>query len=99
MSGHGKITGPNEVTAIKEDGSTEVVKTKNILIATGSEVTPFPGIEVSLRETRGSNLILLQVEWYCYLEKSICRVLSNDSCPNFDTKNVLKFFTKVIKFY
>lgn len=47
MSGHGKITGPNEVTAIKADGSTEVIKTKNILIATGSEVTPFPGIEVS----------------------------------------------------
>ncbi|XP_052121924.1 dihydrolipoyl dehydrogenase, mitochondrial [Frankliniella occidentalis] len=46
VSGHGKITGPNEVTALKEDGSTEVVKTKNILIATGSEVTPFPGIEI-----------------------------------------------------
>ncbi|NEU34948.1 FAD-dependent oxidoreductase, partial [bacterium LRH843] len=36
----------NEVTALKSDGSTEVIKTKNILIATGSEVTPFPGIEV-----------------------------------------------------
>ncbi|KAF4516773.1 hypothetical protein B566_EDAN004612 [Ephemera danica] len=46
VSGHGKITGTNEVTAIKPDGSTEVVRTKNILIATGSEVTPFPGIEV-----------------------------------------------------
>lgn len=46
VSGHGKITGPNEVTALKADGSTEVVKTKNILIATGSEVTPFPGIEI-----------------------------------------------------
>jgi len=46
VSGHGKITGPNEVTAIKPDGSTEVVKAKNILIATGSEVTPFPGIEI-----------------------------------------------------
>lgn len=44
--GHGKITGKNEVTAIKADGSTEVVKTKNILIATGSEVSPFPGIEI-----------------------------------------------------
>ena len=46
VKGHGKITGPNEVTALKEDGSNEVVKTKNIVIATGSEVTPFPGIEV-----------------------------------------------------
>lgn len=46
IQGHGKITGRNEVTALKSDGSSEVVKTKNILIASGSEVTPFPGIEV-----------------------------------------------------
>lgn len=46
INGHGKITGPHEVTALKNDGSQEVVRTKNILIATGSEVTPFPGIEV-----------------------------------------------------
>ncbi|KAL1464784.1 hypothetical protein WDU94_004402 [Cyamophila willieti] len=45
-NGHGKITGPNTVTVLKPDGSSEEVKTKNILIATGSEVTPFPGIEV-----------------------------------------------------
>ena len=30
----------------KNDGSEEKVAAKNILIATGSEVTPFPGIEV-----------------------------------------------------
>jgi hypothetical protein len=30
----------------KDDGSKELVKTRNILIATGSEVTLFPGIEV-----------------------------------------------------
>uniref|UniRef100_A0A6M2DDP7 Dihydrolipoyl dehydrogenase n=1 Tax=Xenopsylla cheopis TaxID=163159 RepID=A0A6M2DDP7_XENCH len=46
IHGHGTITSPNEVTATKPDGSTEVVKTKNILIATGSEVTPFPGITI-----------------------------------------------------
>ena len=34
------------MTALKEDGSSEVVKAKNILIATGSEVTPFPGITI-----------------------------------------------------
>lgn len=38
IQGHGKITSPNEVTALKADGSSQVVKTKNILIATGSEV-------------------------------------------------------------
>ena len=40
-----------KVTVHKEDGSTEIVQTKNILIATGSEVTPFPGIEVRIKKT------------------------------------------------
>ena len=44
VPGHGKITGANEVSVIGPDGSVvDVVKTKNIMIATGSEVTPFPG--------------------------------------------------------
>lgn len=47
MSGHGKITGPNEVTALKADGTEEKIQAKNILIATGSEVTPFPGIDIN----------------------------------------------------
>merc|ERR1711936_113478 len=39
--------GANEVSVIGADGSVQdVVQTKNIMIATGSEVTPFPGIEV-----------------------------------------------------
>jgi dihydrolipoamide dehydrogenase len=46
IRGHGKITGANEVTALKEDGTQETVRTKNIMIATGSEVTPFPGIDI-----------------------------------------------------
>lgn len=46
LDGFGKITGQNEVTVNKSDGSKQVVSAKNILIATGSEVTPFPGIEV-----------------------------------------------------
>lgn len=47
LEGHGKITGPNQVSVLGPDGEvTEVVNTKNIMIATGSEVTPFPGIEV-----------------------------------------------------
>ena len=44
--GAGTITGKNEVTVVKSDGSKETIKTKNILIATGSEVSPFPGIEI-----------------------------------------------------
>ncbi|XP_039434849.1 dihydrolipoyl dehydrogenase, mitochondrial [Culex pipiens pallens] len=46
INGWGTITGPNTVVAKKSDGSEEVVNAKNIMIATGSEVTPFPGIEV-----------------------------------------------------
>ena len=45
LEGHGKITGQNEVSVVAPDGSvSEVINTKNIMIATGSEVTPFPGI-------------------------------------------------------
>lgn len=46
VAGHGTITGPNEVTVRTASGGTETIKTKNILLATGSEVTPFPGIEI-----------------------------------------------------
>ena len=47
LEGHGKITGPNEVSVLDPSGNVvDTVKTKNVMIATGSEVTPFPGIEV-----------------------------------------------------
>uniref|UniRef100_A0A0N5ADN0 Dihydrolipoyl dehydrogenase n=1 Tax=Syphacia muris TaxID=451379 RepID=A0A0N5ADN0_9BILA len=46
VRGVATITGPNEVTVKKTDGSTEKLSTRNILIATGSEVTPFPGITI-----------------------------------------------------
>jgi dihydrolipoamide dehydrogenase len=46
VQGFGKITSQNEVTVTKNDNTQEVVRAKNILIATGSEVTPFPGIEI-----------------------------------------------------
>lgn len=46
FDGFGSISGPNQVTIKKNDGSSEIINTKNILIATGSEVTPFPGLEV-----------------------------------------------------
>lgn len=52
VSGYGRVTGKNQVTATAADGSNQVINTKNILIATGSEVTPFPGIQVLLRFTR-----------------------------------------------
>jgi hypothetical protein len=53
----------------KDDGSKELVKTRNILIATGSEVTPFPDIEVCLPI---SNLYNLDLHMY---------VCTNDLVP------------------
>merc|ERR1719351_395604 len=46
VDGVGSIKSPNSVSVKKSDGGEEVINTKNILISTGSEVTPFPGIEI-----------------------------------------------------
>lgn len=46
VHGHGTIVTPNQVIVKNNDGGRTTINTKNILIATGSEVTPFPGIEV-----------------------------------------------------
>lgn len=55
VKGHGKITGKNQVAALNSSGSVETtINTKNILIATGSEVTPFPGIEIDEKQVVSS---------------------------------------------
>jgi dihydrolipoamide dehydrogenase len=63
--GYGTITSANEVTVAKENGEKEIIRAKNILIATGSEVTPFPGIEVSFgwvgREISSLSVSLLRL--------------------------------------
>ncbi|CAH8528154.1 unnamed protein product [Schistosoma rodhaini] len=46
VNGFGSIVNPNEVLVKKADGSEERIATERILIATGSEITPFPGIDV-----------------------------------------------------
>ena len=47
VKGHGKVTGPNQVSVDLLGGSgKEVLNTKNIVIATGSEPTPFAGLPV-----------------------------------------------------
>ena len=46
VHGHGTIVTPNQVIVKNNDGGRTTINTKNILVATGSEVTPFPGIEV-----------------------------------------------------
>ena len=42
VKGWGKLTGANQVTADLTEGGEQVLNTKNILIATGSEVAPLP---------------------------------------------------------
>ncbi|MEC4595267.1 MULTISPECIES: dihydrolipoyl dehydrogenase [Nitrospirillum] len=46
FTGKGSIAAPGQVTVTKEDGSTETVTAKNILIATGSDVMPLPGVTI-----------------------------------------------------
>ncbi|KAI8808532.1 hypothetical protein BJ742DRAFT_853336 [Cladochytrium replicatum] len=46
IKGTGSFVGPNELAVEGIDGTNSVVKTKNVIIATGSEVTPFPGIQI-----------------------------------------------------
>lgn len=46
MEGMGRITAPNQVAVTKADGSEELVNTKNIMIATGSDIMQFPGIDI-----------------------------------------------------
>jgi dihydrolipoamide dehydrogenase len=44
--GHGTIKAPGVVDVKAEDGSTQKVEAKNIVIATGSDVVPLPGIAI-----------------------------------------------------
>ena len=46
IKGAGKIVGAGKVEVTAEDGSVSVLETKNIVIATGSEPSPLPGVEV-----------------------------------------------------
>ena len=46
VKGWGKVTGPNEVTVAGADGTETKVEGKNIILATGSEVTPLPGVTI-----------------------------------------------------
>ena len=45
IKGRGRITGPGQVEVTAFDGAKTELKAKNIIIATGSEPTPLPGVE------------------------------------------------------
>ncbi len=46
VHGTGKITGPGKVEVVLADGGAQTIETKNIVIATGSDVATLPGIEI-----------------------------------------------------
>jgi dihydrolipoamide dehydrogenase len=46
IKGAGSFVNENEVKVALNDGGETSVKAKNFLIATGSEATPFPGLEI-----------------------------------------------------
>ena len=46
IPGTGAFTGEHEVTVNRIDGQEQILHAKNIIIATGSEATPFPGLTI-----------------------------------------------------
>ncbi len=48
--GTGKIAGKGKVGVTKEDGKTEEIEARNIVIATGSDVAGIPGVELAFDE-------------------------------------------------
>jgi dihydrolipoamide dehydrogenase len=46
VRGAGRIAGPGKVEVKGEDGGVTTLSTRNIVIATGSEVTPLPGVTI-----------------------------------------------------
>jgi dihydrolipoamide dehydrogenase len=58
FNGVGKILAPGKIEVAKEDGKKEIINTKNIIIATGSVVKPFPGFETDGKQVVNSDQIL-----------------------------------------
>lgn len=46
VKGWGKFKSPTEVEVTAPDGTQSVITTKNVIIATGSDVTPLPGVPI-----------------------------------------------------
>jgi dihydrolipoamide dehydrogenase len=50
FTGTGTILGTGKVQVTGEDGKAQVLETRNIVIATGSEVTPLPGVAIDEKQ-------------------------------------------------
>ncbi|MDQ6786530.1 MAG: dihydrolipoyl dehydrogenase [Acidobacteriota bacterium] len=58
FNGFGKIAGKGKIEVALADGKTQTIETKNIIIATGSVVKPFPGFETDGKQVVNSDQIL-----------------------------------------
>ncbi len=58
INGFGKIVGKGKVEVKVDDGKTQTVEAKNIIIATGSVVRPIPGFETDGKQVVNSDQIL-----------------------------------------
>jgi len=47
VNGHGRITGPGEVTVTSADGEETKISAKNIILSTGSSAASIPGYEIN----------------------------------------------------
>ena len=52
FDGTGKIIAPSKVEVTPDKGDAQTLETKNIVIATGSDVTKLPGIDIRSEERR-----------------------------------------------
>lgn len=58
IKGAGSFASPTRIDVELVDGGKTQIEAKNIIIATGSEVTPFPGIEVDEKQVVSSTGVL-----------------------------------------
>jgi dihydrolipoamide dehydrogenase len=52
IKGHGTLTSANTIECSLNDGSSQTVTAKRIMLATGSEVSPFPGGAIAIDEEK-----------------------------------------------
>lgn len=50
FTGYGKIEGPGKVSVTAKDGAVQTLSAKHIIIATGSEPTPLPGVAIDQKQ-------------------------------------------------
>lgn len=74
MRGVGSVVAPNKVEVQGEKG-VETINTKNILIASGSEVTPFPGVTVRVYVF---GIIILLINIISIISHRILSIIKNN---------------------